>query len=160
MNLRILKKLSKRAAPLLPHLGERRGQFRARKHENYTGILIKERKCWDRWPTHPNNPVGPLGAERGFRVQARAGHKYVLRPTCHPMNGTIMVGAMEGHEEPEWSEETAYEALQRIVEWNFMVYDQETEELGCSRPLGTPSMLFQAAADMRAEREAAGCVVA
>ena len=45
MNLRTLKKLSKRAAPLLPLLGDDRKQFPAERWDNYTGLLIMDRKA-------------------------------------------------------------------------------------------------------------------
>lgn len=35
-----------------------------------------------------------------------------------PLAGTMMVGAVTGHEEPEWSEETALERLRGVVEWS------------------------------------------
>jgi hypothetical protein len=40
VNLRILKKLSKRAAPLLLKLGDEQEQFRAEKGENYHGAAL------------------------------------------------------------------------------------------------------------------------
>lgn len=91
MNLRTLKKLSKRAAPILiAHYGLE--VFIAERGDNYHGLEIrchhKPKKC---------------------------------RRSCdckwHPLKGTPMVGEMSGYYEPEWSEETAWERLGQLVHW-------------------------------------------
>lgn len=47
-SLRSLKKLSKRAVPLLLLLGDHREQFRAEKGANHTNTPILARKHWER----------------------------------------------------------------------------------------------------------------
>lgn len=120
MNLRILKKLSARAAPLLPMLGDDRKQFRAAHQDNYTGLDIKVRKHFERMRSTHSEP----GQPGSFKRPARDGRGWVYAyPPVHPREGTIMVGATSGYYEPEWDEETAWEALSTFVhnelaDWN------------------------------------------
>jgi hypothetical protein len=145
MNLRILKKLSKRAAPYLDLLGDRREQFRASHHrdgENYTGLLIRARKHFERM----RSPHAQLIREGEMRAPARDGRGYiVLWPPDHPRKGTVMVG----YYEPEWSEQTAWEALVELVRWHFT--DCSDEELRPTRALKKPAAIFCAADEMLAE---------
>lgn len=92
MNLRILKKKSKQAVPLLAHFGYKRSGFDffpAGKDENYHGVAIpcarcRSKECWC---------------------------------TAHPLKGTPMYGGMDGGESPEWSEKSAFEVLCDCVGW-------------------------------------------
>jgi len=96
MTLRILKKKSKQALPILEgHYPDQLygDVFLAERGENSHGLLIR---C-----DHP-------------RRRTRGG---CLRCTC-PLPGTPMIGGMSGYEEPEWDEETAFERLQQAVLWN------------------------------------------
>lgn len=129
MNLRTLKKLSKRAAPMLPTLGDRRMQFRAEKCGSYMSAAIFDRKHWERSPVHPtyatrNDYQSPRGAE--IVIRTRVGRPVRLAPPSHPRKGTVMVGAMSGYYEPEWDEETAFEALSQIVFAHFTDWSAET----------------------------------
>lgn len=148
MNLRILKKLSKRAAPLLPLLGDDREQFRAVKFENYTGQVIMDRKHWERG----RSVHGDLIQQHEIKTPAKDGKGWVYAaPPAHPREGTIMVGCVSGYYEPEWDEETAWEALETIVRAEFLESDWESEDFYLTRTLSCPSEIFAAAADLIAE---------
>jgi len=116
MNLRILKKLSKRAAPLLAHFGIGPDElFLARRGENYMGVLIKDRSCWERG----RSVHADLYREGESKRPARDGKGWVrMYPPDHPLKGTPMVGRMSGGEESEWDERTAWEELQWHVAWS------------------------------------------
>ncbi|BBK30292.1 hypothetical protein EDC65_2262 [Stella humosa] len=145
MNLRILKKLSRRAAPLLPHLTDHRQQFRAERGENYTGLLITARKHFER----TRSVHAEVWRQREFKTPARDGNGWIFHaPPDHPRKGTIMVGAMSGGEESEWSEETAWEALREIVFWHYCEWDPGTDNLVPLRCLRSPSDIFRAADEM------------
>lgn len=151
MNLRTLKKLSKRAAPLLLQLGDDRQQFPAEKLENYHETFIGDRKHWDRRRCAPNyegrNDWGiPRGAEIVFTT--RKGSRVVMHTPWHPRKGTIMVGAVSGYYEPEWGEQDAWFALDSIVRSHFEMYSDEGDFLGLSRDLNTPAQIFNAAKDI------------
>ncbi len=124
MNLRILKKLSKRAAPLLPLLGDSRQQFRAEKCDNYTGLLIRARKHFERLRSPHSDPSG---RELSLKRPARDKHGgyIVMWPPHSPRKGTLMVGATSGYYEPEWDEETAWEALRTIVHHHFTDWSED-----------------------------------
>lgn len=149
MNLRILKKLSKRAAPLLPLIGDSRKQFSAEPGDSYTGLLIMERKHWERGRSVHADTLG----EHEIKTPARDGRGWVYaRPPDHPRKGTVMVGAVSGYYEPEWSEETAWEALREAVFWRYVELDSDGDMLSPRPPqLESVSTIFAAAADMAAE---------
>lgn len=116
MNLRILKKLSKKAVPLLAHFGfGPRDLFLAKKGESYTDLIIKDRACWDHGrSTHPN-----CLSEHEQKKPAADGKGWAyMRPPRHPLKGTPMVGGEVGYYEPEWEERTALEELAECVMWN------------------------------------------
>lgn len=98
MNLRTLKKLSKRAAPLLPLLGDKRKQFRAEKHDSYTGRIIRDRKHWMRGRSVHAGVTGSDMLKRPAR-DGKGGWIY-MTPPSHPRKGTLMVGATTGYYEP------------------------------------------------------------
>lgn len=149
MNLRILKKLSKRAAPLLVELGDDRQQFHADKCDNYTGLLIRDRKHFERM----RSPHGdPSGREGSIKRPARDKHGgYIsMWPPHSPRKGTIMVGATSGYYEPEWDEETAWEALSNRVHADLTDW---SEDGPVTRPtFRHPGEIFAAAKDLIAER--------
>lgn len=152
-NLRIIKKLSKRAAPLLPLLGDKRKQFRAEKDENYQGLVVKDRKHWERCPSRHADALQQgtiVTAPRG-RIGSTYPYVHVTAPS-HPLKGTLMVGSMSGYEEPEWEEECAYGALLKFLQYQFFDYDPETDEGHCTRDLSIPRLVFQAAEDVIAGR--------
>ncbi|MDM9619110.1 hypothetical protein [Rhizobium sp. S96] len=149
--------------PLLQQLGEDREIFAARPWDNYTHLLITDRKHWERGPCHPSHePFNRFGAEcaRGMKFLTREGRWVVVNPPHHPRKGTPMVGCTSGYYEPEWEEETAWEALDTIVRDHFTDWDKmEEDDLpfggALSRDLSTPSLIFAAANDMIAERKVA-----
>ena len=148
MNLRTLKKLSKRAAPLLPLLGDDRRQFPAERGENYTGLVITARKHWERM----RSVNADLWGEHEIKTLAKDGDGWIrMSSPRHPRKGTIMVGALEGYYEPEWDEETAWEALQDIVFEEFTAWGED--ECSLTRRLDTPSDILRAAESLVAARQ-------
>jgi hypothetical protein len=153
MNLRTLKKLSKRAAPLLPKLGDRREQFATAKGEGSLSHLITARKHWDRSICGPGyEPWNNYSTSRGMPMKqvTRAGRTIVIRPPSEPRKGTVMVGCVSGYYEPEWSEETAWEALTEAVYWHFAEFD-DAGELVTARSLRSPSDVLRAAGEILSE---------
>ncbi|UGY23843.1 hypothetical protein HU675_0038830 [Bradyrhizobium septentrionale] len=148
MNLRILKKLSARAAPLLPLLGDRRDQFPAERDDACIGIVIRQRKNFERVRSVHAEVYGD-----SIKVPARDGKGgwINLSPPGHARKGTIMVGGMDGGEQPEWNERSAWEALCEIVHWGFVDINHVTLEITPTRELKTPSQVLAAARDMIAE---------
>lgn len=142
MNLRILKKLSKRAAPLLPLLGDAREQFRAEREDSYTGLLIRERKHFERGRSRD----AAAFREGEVRYLAKDGNGFVcIYPPSHPREGTIMVGATSGYYEPEWVEETAWEALSSLVHHHFATWDERGPTW---RKFRNPREIFDAAREI------------
>lgn len=147
MNLRILKKLSKRAAPLLPLLGEHREQFLSEPGDNYHGMVIRARKHWERFPSVHTDRMrqGEIVTAPAVRKGSRWPYIKVYPPS-HPWPRTVMVGAMSGYYEPEWEEECAWGALDSLVRGYFCDWDEDGPTL--TRRLRTPSDIFRAAADI------------
>lgn len=154
MNLRTLKKLSKRAVPYLALIGDRREIFLAEADENYTGLMIMDRKHWERGRSvHADNirqneikrlPKNPIG-DKPYWIW--------MAPPSHPKAGTPMVGATDGYYEPEWSEETAWEALRNWVTGHFVDYDPEADCLCATRTFKNPGQVFAAADELIAARK-------
>ena len=94
MNLRILKKKSKQARPIIEKYYDFYAPkiFLARAGENYHGMNIKCR--------HIKKPG-----------------KYRCECHYHPLDGTPMWGDMQGYYEPEWHEECLLSVLQESVIW-------------------------------------------
>lgn len=146
MNLRTLKQLSKRAAPLLPLLGDHRQQFPARRGDNYHGMFIRARKHFERG----RSVHADIIRDDMIKKPAADGEGWVyMHPPSHPRKGTIMVGGMEGYEGPEWYEKTAWEALVDIVFAECTMWSDEGPQ-GLTRPLNTPSLILAAAKDLAA----------
>lgn len=142
MNLRILKKLSRRAAPLLPRLGDNREQFRAVRGDNYLKTVILDRKHFERGRSA--NPT--LFGEHMTKWPAKDGDGWIyMKPPSHPRKGTIMVGAVSGYYEPEWYEETAWDALREIVYAHFTDWENDARLMRC---LDTPALIFAAAKEI------------
>ncbi len=146
MNLRILKKLSKRAAPLLSMLGDDRVQFRADDScKSFTNIGGHDFKHWDRMSVPHGNPS--LGS---FKYLPRHGLRWiVMSEPWQPWKGTVMVGESVGYYEPEWEEETAWEALQRAVVEHFTDWNEDGPI--ALRKFDTPGDYFRAAHEIIAE---------
>lgn len=113
MNLRILKKLSKRAAPLLRQLGDTREQFTTGGEAgecswSYCGF---ERKSYERF----------LGQRRDWLAH---------------MDGIQATGATTGYYEPEWDDEPCWIALRNHVIESFGDWREvpgTEDEGGCPR---------------------------
>lgn len=113
MNLRILKKLSKRAAPLLRQLGDTRQQFTTGGEAgecswNYCGF---ERKSYER----------VLGHRRDWLAH---------------LDGIHATGATTGYYEPEWDDEPCWIALRNHVVESFGDWREVPgyeDESGCPR---------------------------
>ncbi len=154
MNLRTLKKLSKRAAPLLPLLGDNRKQFPAEKWENYHHAFIGERKHWERRRVRADiEPWSSWTTRRGRTIvfNTREGRTVLMEPPSHPRKGTVMVGAVSGYYEPEWDEQCAWSALEDLVIGHFTDYSDWESGPRLIRHFESPSDVFAAARDMLAE---------
>lgn len=154
MNLRILKKLSKRAAPLLPLLGDTREQFLSEAGDNYHGMMICARKHWERCPSIHADCIRQGEIATAPRCRTGTRYPYIkVYPPHHPWPRTVMVGEVSGYYEPEWDEESAYGALATYVRYHFCVWDGD----GPSplRRIRTPRDVFRAANEIIAERGAA-----
>ena len=158
MNLRTLKKLSKRAAPLLDQLGINLEQFRAPRDDSYHTEFIGDRKHWERIQCHPtykgrNDWSLKRGAEIVFTT--RIGRRIAMSPPSRARKGTIMVGGMSGYYQPEWSEEAAWTALAQHVREHFTDWcpnDDEDASPIITRRLNTPSEILRAADEIVASR--------
>ncbi|WP_186214680.1 hypothetical protein [Burkholderia gladioli] len=144
MNLRILKKLSKRAAPLLSRLGDHRQQFPAEKEESFQHLCGHDRKHWER-----TRAKYPLECRGEIKYRPRDCRDWiVMREPYHPLKGTPMVGSMVGDYEREWEEQTAWEALRHIVFNHFSTWNENGRVL--LRDLSTPSQVLRAAHEVAA----------
>ena len=144
MNLRILKKLSKRAVPYLPLIGDRREQFAACRGEGHTGLVCRDRTCWQRGASSHGDICRPGGVEVKWRARRPARALpwcYAVAPSA-PLKGTAMVGGLSGYYEPEWEEETAYEALLSWLLWATAEVDGDDVRF---RRLRYPREVFRAA---------------
>jgi hypothetical protein len=149
VNLRILKKLSRKAAPYLPLLGDDRLQFPSEYGDNYHGVRIDDRTCWDRTRCHASY----TGHGEEIVWTTRAGARIVMRPPSHPLPGTIMVGAVSGYYEPEWDEECAWLALSCRVRDEFCDWDETGPTP--TRRFRNPGDIFRAAEELIAQRSLA-----
>jgi hypothetical protein len=118
MNLRILKKLSRQAAPLLLSLGDRRDQFEAQPYVNRTTTRKHDRKHWERRRAFYRGSLD----KRDVNVRPRQGDGWIqLSEPTRPLAGTPMVGASivetfaMAPPRTDWFEQTAWESLQRQV---------------------------------------------
>lgn len=158
MNLRILKKLSKKALPLLETLwAEKRYRlarpsvFPAVRGECLTNIGRIDLKHHEHRVTY-NTCTWP--GQRVYPSPLPGKHRVLDSQYLCPLKGTPMTGGMVGYEEPEWEEETAWELLRNILFVEFRNWD----ELGpnppprtvprLSRDLSTPRQVFTAANDL------------
>jgi len=110
MNLRILKKLCKRVAPVLPSVGIDTEQFLAEGGGNYHGF----HGAWERKALLRQSARYPFEKDRKF--MPRHGKCWVILeyPYC-PLKGTPMVGSMQGYYEPEWEEACTWAAFTDLV---------------------------------------------
>lgn len=158
MNLRVLKKLSKRAAPYLAKLGDSREIFASNERAGGIATLITERKHMRRWP-RPKAINRVSDGPHDIVARRPGGGVTVFRQPSDPRKGTLMVGSMSGHETPEWDEEDCWQALRSIVFAHFTDWDL-MEAGGSSSParpliqrdLSSPSMVFKAADELVSTR--------
>jgi len=112
MNLRTLKKLCKRVAPILPGVGIETKQLLAERGGNYHGL----HGAWERKALLCRSAPYPFENDRKY--MPRHGKRWViLEYPYHPLKGTPMVGSMQGYYEPEWGEECTWAAFADLV-WN------------------------------------------
>lgn len=116
MNLRILKKLSKRAAPLLCQLPgwHTRPEFFPADCDSGTSSGGHDRKHWDRNPAVHDDAFPGSIVLRPRRPHPRRPFVHLRQP-LQPWVGTPMVGWSSGYETPEWEEHTAWEELTQIT---------------------------------------------
>lgn len=151
MNLRILKKLSKRAAPYLARIGDNREQFSAIKGDNYHDMIIRDMTRLERTASCHTDIIGRETHVATITPKARAGTEYPyvkLSFPCHPLKGTVMVGSVQGYYEPEWDEETAWTALRSWVVGNFFDYDAKNDTAFYTRTFSGPRDIFAAADEL------------
>ena len=158
MNLRILKKLSKRAAPLLLALGDTRQQFKCERDDGELGYIINARKHWQRRRSKDNTRWDGTPWDDRIIKPAADGNGFIhIYSPSSPRKGTINVGRMSGYYEPEWSDTPAWYALKEFVESEFMDFDNWNESESSwptiTRDLSTPSKVFAAAHDILRARE-------
>lgn len=149
MNLRILKKLSKRALPLAKEAGILRDQelFPAYKGECLVTLRKPDRKSLDRMRVREHGFVG-------FRyVPGKSGEFYIA--LCnHPaaLKGTPMAGTMTGYYEPEWEEEPVWDQLRAWTYCQMTNWRADPPELECRRPKN-PSQILAKARELLKEVE-------
>lgn len=126
MNPRILKKLSKKAAPLVARLTQLE-RFETCSGEDIDCNQRMDRKHWERFRGRVN--------DRGYFIAKK---------------NTVGFGCMSGYEEPEWEELDAYSHLKNLVAVHFTDWGQCDGESypQCSVPLNTPSDVFKFAAHL------------
>lgn len=122
MNLRILKKLSKRAAPLLLALeeAERRKVTHFVSEKNDDGYIRyggHDRKHWDRSPAVHDHPFNDASIVIGPRSRAGTEYPFIhISPPDLAWPGTPMVGWTSGYYEPEWEEMPTWDHLVEIAD--------------------------------------------
>lgn len=127
MNPRILKKLSKRADPIVRKLVTiDRFVINDSRDRQIDSSQRMEKKHWERWGKKPN----------------RYGYFKALM-------GTVGYGKMQGYYEREWEENDAYSILKNLVADHFTdweSFDYESDEYPkCSINISNPSVVFEAA---------------
>lgn len=158
MNLRILKKLSKRAAPLISKLyaDHRLTHFTTDCQDGDTNVIGHDRKHWNRYWSHGAEPW----SSRGKIVPRRSPgpHQFILLcEPATPWDGTPGVGWSSGGYEPEWEERTAWEYLQEQIECHVTEWvEEEGDEWGpqmrpvLMEPLRNPSAVLRKAHELLA----------
>nr|WP_314523042.1 hypothetical protein [uncultured Acinetobacter sp.] len=162
MNLRILKKLSKRVAPLVADLiKDPEALFKADAGYNYTKTGGHDRKHWER-----NHSIhGELISKRDIKTKSKNGEGYVLlsQRYIHPWKNTEMVGWESGYFETEWDEETTWDYFRIFVFEEVGSYEAISgteDEDGfpnldwvLSKKLNNPSDYFKAFLDLKNQKE-------
>lgn len=153
MNLRILKKLSKRAAPHMAALGYSCKQYVAESCDSYTSSSNRhDRKHWVRHRARrPSNLALP---GRRHVVPRRGDGIIVLSDgAICPWPGTVMLRWSVGYYEPEWEEGDAWSLLKNTVRSHWGEYREIPCTDGCgglngeyvyTRRLRNPSAILRA----------------
>lgn len=131
MNPRILKKLTRRADPIVRKLTKQHrivvGYDDCESVETYQRV---EEKYLDRWNGEPN--------KYGYFRQ---------------LKGTVGYGEMSGYYEPEWSDKDAYSWLSSYLLYRFTDWSKVDEDSGeypmPDVDLSTPSAVFACAEKLR-----------
>lgn len=131
MNLRILKKLSKRVKPLIYGKSSGLEFFLADSHDNYTNTHGHDRKHWERMQSGNSECF----FKKDIKIKTKNGFILMSEQYIHPWKNTEMVGWMSGYEEPEWEEETAWDRFCSNIWYKFNDY---VEVDGCNDQDGYP----------------------
>lgn len=158
MNLRILKKLSKRAVPFIEKERYQKDcLFKAEREDNYTHTGRHDRKHWKR--SRYKHEIS--FSKHDISTKAKDGNGFInlSQHYIHPWKGTDMVGWTSGYEEPEWEEETAWDYLKNLVFIETVDYVDipgTEDECGCpehklvyTRKLNNPRDYFKAMKDLK-----------
>ena len=169
MNLRTLKKLSKRAVPLLAALGDMGEIFLSERGDNYHGLVIKARKHWDRNRCHPTHKPRD---EHQIVLTTQQGHRICMSAPSNPRKGTPMIGWVSVCETPEWDERCCWALLLELVHSHYTDWEALSDDIDAipaltrdlstpalTRDLSTPALVLAAARDMIAERSAARALI-
>ncbi|MET4160533.1 hypothetical protein ABIE61_000347 [Marinobacterium sp. MBR-111] len=151
MNLRILKKLSKRAAPILKVL-KSHGEIFIADDECYTSSTRHDQKHMERHAAR--YPTWGLRGARYYMPRHGLRHVALWQPS-NVWPGTAMIGAKCGYEEPEWEEEDAWSALRSNVYSHFtdIIHTPSADDFGGyefrrTRKLNSPTQILKAAQDI------------
>lgn len=133
MNLRILKKLSKKAAPLVKVLCPDLDHYVTDRGEGDCDVYGMDRKHWERHGSSHGDRLND--SEIITQPKCRRGTRYPylrIRQPGTPMRGTIEVGRESGYYEREWMGYTAWNCLVEdmnihVTDW---VEDGTYDELG------------------------------
>lgn len=162
MNLRILKKLSKRAAPFLAALGIKDEQFPAERWEDYTDSSGHDRK--HRGRNRARYPMAPRDNDIHLTPRRGEGVIVLSETYLHPWPGTVMLGWSSGYETPEWEENDAWSILKRHVldhwtEYREVAVDDESDfpdyALITHRRFRNPSEILRAVPEVIEARQRA-----
>ena len=117
MNLRILKKLSKKALPLLIKIDPKYAALSFtpdRDEPGYTTSAGHDRKHWDRTPTAHSVLQGEVVIPRKGKRQDHKPFIWIRAP-YDSWPGTPMIGYTSGWYEPEWEERTTWDELVQVA---------------------------------------------
>lgn len=157
MNRRIMKKLSKRAVPVLRKLGDTRDVIeRSMPDDGYIEQLI-ERKHWERMTVQHDHPPA---CANDIKTPTKKNGRWVILSQSYVgvLPCTPLMSWMSGYEEPEWETSTAYDALCDYVHFHLMDYSQVDDDgvpiMIQRHDLSTPRKVFNAAEKLVAEKGA------
>ena len=162
MNLRILKKLSKRVAPVVAAIvKDQDAFFKADAGDNFTNTGRHDRKHWERTRSVHDD----LFFKQDIKTKAFDGNGYIClsRQFIHPWKNTDMIGWMVGYYEPEWEEETVWDYFKGYVFQSFTSYKEIPDtrdefgtpdiELVLERKLSNPSSYLNAFLELQMKKE-------